>query len=119
MGADLGTPANQGYLRNDSVTIAEALRASGYLTCMAGKWHVGGDLMAREVDSWRVGDFKLVRVFGRDWELYDMDEDRTELNDLAGKNAPLQAKLVKAYEHWAESVGVLDWREAFPRLQAA
>ena len=56
MGADLGTPAYQGFLRNDSVTIAEVLRAGGYNTLMAGKWHVGGDFMAREVDSWRVGD---------------------------------------------------------------
>ena len=56
MGADLGTPAYQGFLRNDSVTIAEVLRAGGYSTLMAGKWHVGGDFMAREVDSWRVGE---------------------------------------------------------------
>ncbi len=56
MGADLGSPAYQGFLRNDSATIAEVLRASGYRTCMSGKWHVAGDFMAREVDSWRVGD---------------------------------------------------------------
>ncbi|MCL6282301.1 arylsulfatase [Ruegeria sp. 2012CJ41-6] len=56
MGADLGTPAYQGFLRNDAATIAEHLRAAGYRTCMSGKWHVGGDFMAREVDSWRVGD---------------------------------------------------------------
>jgi arylsulfatase len=58
MGANLGTPAYQGFLRNDSATIAEHLRASGYRTCMSGKWHVAGDFMAREVDSWRVGDIE-------------------------------------------------------------
>ena len=56
MGANLGTPAYQGFLRNDSATIAEHLRATGYRTLMSGKWHVGGDFMAREVESWRVGD---------------------------------------------------------------
>lgn len=56
MGADLGTPAYRGFLRNDTVTIAETLRQAGYFTAMSGKWHVGGDFMAREVDSWRVGD---------------------------------------------------------------
>ncbi len=56
MGANLGTPAYQGFLRNDSATIAEVLRASGYRTCMAGKWHVAGDFEARNVDTWRVGD---------------------------------------------------------------
>jgi len=56
LGADLGTPAYRGFLRNDAATIAEHLRAGGYRTMMSGKWHVGGDFMAREVDSWRVGD---------------------------------------------------------------
>lgn len=56
MGANLGSPAYQGFLRNDSATIAEHLRANGYRTLMSGKWHVAGDFMAREVDSWRVGD---------------------------------------------------------------
>lgn len=56
MGADLGTPAYQGYLRNDAATIAELLQAGGYRTLMAGKWHVGGDFWARLVDSWRIGD---------------------------------------------------------------
>jgi arylsulfatase len=56
MGADLGTPAYQGFLRNDSATIAEVMRVSCYRTAMSGKWHVAGDFMAREVDSWRVGD---------------------------------------------------------------
>lgn len=56
MGANLGTPAYQGYLRNDAATIAELMRLGGYRTLMAGKWHVGGDFWARLVDTWRVGD---------------------------------------------------------------
>ena len=56
MGANLGTPAYQGCLRNDAPTIAELLRPAGYRTLMAGKWHVGGDFWARLVDTWRVGD---------------------------------------------------------------
>lgn len=34
-------PAYQGYLNNNCITIAEALKGSGYNTYMAGKWHVG------------------------------------------------------------------------------
>jgi len=56
MGANLGTAAYQGYLRNDAATIAELMRAGGYRTLMSGKWHVGGDFWARLVDTWRVGD---------------------------------------------------------------
>ena len=58
MGANLGTPAYQGFLRNDAGTIAEILRLDGYRTLMAGKWHVGGDFWARKVDTWRVGDLE-------------------------------------------------------------
>lgn len=38
---NLGRPAYQGYLNEDCVTIAEALRPAGYKTYMSGKWHVG------------------------------------------------------------------------------
>jgi len=35
------TPAYQGYLNRECVTIAEALAPAGYSTLMAGKWHLG------------------------------------------------------------------------------
>lgn len=38
---DLGYPSYQGYLNNQCVTIAEALKLNGYNTYMSGKWHVG------------------------------------------------------------------------------
>jgi arylsulfatase len=56
MGANLGSPAYQGHLRSDAATIAEVMRLGGYRTLMSGKWHVGGDLWAREVEAWRLGD---------------------------------------------------------------
>ncbi len=43
MTADFGVAPYQGYLNQDCVTIAEALKTAGYNTFMAGKWHVGGD----------------------------------------------------------------------------
>ena len=56
MAVDFGVPAYQGKLRNDAVTIAEALRENGYKTLMSGKWHVGGDFEPRVADHWQVGD---------------------------------------------------------------
>jgi len=40
MTANLGSPAYQGDLNFECVTIAEVLRSAGYHTLMAGKWHV-------------------------------------------------------------------------------
>jgi len=37
------SPAYQGYLRDDVVTMAELLRDAGYHTYMTGKWHLGHD----------------------------------------------------------------------------
>lgn len=37
-------PAYQGFLRADRPTLGEALRAGGYRTCYAGKWHVSPGL---------------------------------------------------------------------------
>ena len=53
---NLGRRPYQGYLRNDTVTVAELLKVSGYRTYLAGKWHVGGDYDARFTDSWTPGD---------------------------------------------------------------
>ena len=67
----------------------------------------------------RQDNFKLVRRHGQAWELYDMERDRTELNDLMGTNDPLTERLLRDYEGWAESAGVLDWELLMPRVQAA
>lgn len=52
---DRGTRAYQGYLRDDCVTIAEALRGHGYRTLMSGKWHVGGPYDATQPQTWDPG----------------------------------------------------------------
>ncbi len=56
MTGNLGAPAYQGYLNLSSVTIAEALRESGYTTLMSGKWHVGSDYDLKNPDGWSPGD---------------------------------------------------------------
>ncbi|GAA3266823.1 hypothetical protein GCM10020258_36330 [Sphingomonas yabuuchiae] len=39
--ATLGLPGYEGYLNDRVASIAELLRAGGYATLMAGKWHLG------------------------------------------------------------------------------
>jgi arylsulfatase A-like enzyme len=43
---NLGIPAYQGYLNNQTVTLGEVLRQAGYSTILSGKWHVGNDSTA-------------------------------------------------------------------------
>ncbi len=64
----------------------------------------------------RIGNYKLVRKFNQPWELYDMEADRTELNNLMGRNDPLTQKLTREYAGWAEKSGVMDWNVALPTL---
>ena len=67
----------------------------------------------------RSGPFKLVRLHGRDWELYDMERDRTELNNLAGRGGRVEADLRRQYTDWADKCGVEDWDQQVPKLLAA
>ncbi|MQA04993.1 MAG: sulfatase-like hydrolase/transferase [Streptosporangiales bacterium] len=55
----------------------------------------------------RRGRWKLVRKYPKSWELYDMDADRTELNDLSAKHPKVARELTAEYEQWAARCGVL------------
>jgi arylsulfatase len=57
----------------------------------------------------RLGDWKLVRRFGFDWELYAMSLDRSELHDLAAGRTEVVRELAAAWEEWAAASGVLAW----------
>ena len=48
----------------------------------------------------RVGNWKLVRDGRQDWELYDLNKDGTELNDLAGQMPGKVAELKALHEVW-------------------
>lgn len=57
----------------------------------------------------RIGEWKLVAEQGGDWELYNMDEDRTELNDLASGDKQRVDAMAKLYAEWAERCNVVPW----------
>jgi len=57
----------------------------------------------------RKGKWKLVRENNTPWELYDMENDRTETNDLALRYPEKVKELQKEYNAWAAKVGVVDW----------
>jgi arylsulfatase len=73
----------------------------------------------------RKGKWKLVSSgsseypFISDWELYDMEEDRSEINNLVNEYPQLVSELSEAWERWAEShmVYPLDGRDWDSRLK--
>ncbi|HAW97172.1 MAG TPA: arylsulfatase, partial [Opitutae bacterium] len=51
--------------------------------------------------AYRSGDWKIVSKKGKDWELYDMGDDRTERKDLA---ASKKAKVKQLAQRWEKTV---------------
>ena len=63
----------------------------------------------------RLGQWKLVRRFPDDWELYDMAADRTEQIDLLGVNQARSQELIALYDQWAPGALVLPWQQIISR----
>ncbi len=57
----------------------------------------------------RVGDWKLVKLYGSSWELYNLANDPTELNDLSGTETARVETLKEEYEKWKVRSYVIDW----------
>ena len=45
----------------------------------------------------------------RTWELYDIEADRTELEDVSDREPERKREMIAAFELWAERVGARDW----------
>jgi len=59
----------------------------------------------------RDGKWKLVSRFPGEWELYDMEADRTEMNDLAPRFPVMVKDLSRMYEDWARRAHVEPWKK--------
>ena len=57
----------------------------------------------------RLGQWKLVREHGLDWELYDMSADRTEQSDLSESETKRVRNMAAMYQEWSERCGVVEW----------
>jgi arylsulfatase len=64
----------------------------------------------------RLGELKIVSPFGAPWELYRMDEDRTETTDLAERYPRDVRRLESLHADWARRTGVIAWDALLPRL---
>ncbi|MGK0483960.1 MAG: arylsulfatase A-like enzyme [Planctomycetota bacterium] len=61
----------------------------------------------------RRGRWKIVSQYRKDavrqWELYDLAADRTELHDLAAAQPERLGAMIADWERWATRVGVVPW----------
>jgi arylsulfatase len=55
----------------------------------------------------RLGKWKLVSRYRKAWELYDMEVDRTESNDLGRQHPDKVLEMTALYEGWAGRCNVL------------
>lgn len=59
----------------------------------------------------RQGRWKLVCKFPGQWELYDLETDRTETRDLAAAHPDRTAALLALYQAWAARCGIVPWED--------
>ena len=64
----------------------------------------------------RLGDLKLVAQDGRPWELYRMDQDRTETVDVSGRYGVDVRTMESLWLDWARRSSVVPWADVVPQL---
>lgn len=62
----------------------------------------------------RMNRWKLVKRHPGKWELYDVEADRTESNDLAASEPGRVTMMGAKWDAWAQRVGVLPWQSWLP-----
>lgn len=85
-----GAPGYAGDLSRQAVTIAEVLKASGYRTAMAGKWHVARSHAMADTSNWPVKRgfekfYGTIRGFG---SFYDPDTLTRQETFITPENDP-------------------------------
>ena len=65
----------------------------------------------------RLGRYKLVRKYPGPYELYDMEEDRTELHDISGEEKETARKLKALFYDWMQRTRVKDWDEVLDYMK--
>ena len=59
--------------------------------------------------SYYNGAAETVEAKGGVWELYDIENDRSELVNLSGKFPTIVQELTELYDKWASKNGVVAW----------
>jgi len=82
---NLGLPAYQGYLNQESLTLGEVLQTAGYKTLSSGKWHVSGVVDGKEVSNpWQRGFDRS--LYANNGSYFDQGDYVAETNDKREDN---------------------------------
>jgi len=109
--ADVGQAAYPETFRDQSIT---PLEGKSLLPIFQGKQRQGHDVLYWEHEGNRAvrqGKWKLVSAYPRNWELYDLEADRTELHNLAAEHPDKVREMANLYKAWAARCGVMDPQE--------
>ena len=85
------------------------LRGKSLLPIFGGERRAGHETIYFQFSSNRAvrqGRWKLVSARGGPWELYDIEADRTEMNNLASSEPDRVARMAELWENWAREVGL-------------
>jgi len=89
-----------------------ALEGKSLLPVLEGKGREGHAIIGWEHEGnrgLRRKNWKLVSEYPHEWELYDLDEDRTEMSNLADRYPDQARELMDQYEAWAKRCWVEPW----------
>lgn len=54
----------------------------------------------------RIGDWKMSALSGKPWQLFNLEDDHTETNDLSNKYPERVEDMNQAWEKWAQTQGI-------------
>lgn len=98
----------------ESIRPADGL---SFLPVLEGRQRQGHEYLFWEHEGNRAvrhGRWKLVSNHPGPWELYDIEADRTELNDLSSKMPEKVKELSDRFEDWAKRNNVVPWDQVPP-----
>ena len=85
----------------EGISLLPVLKGAELNTDRAIFWEHEGNRAVRK------GKWKLVATREGNWELYDIEADRTEMNDLVQTHPDIAAELTATYDAWAKRCNVV------------